>query len=156
MAITKTDCLLLLAELQKSGVDTTQATIKAARSPEISLEVIKFINDNRPLEVQQFYEKLRESYNDKRSKLYKNIVLSDEKEPKEIVITLSSLQLQTLLYSKNCKDPEMFLRNARFDELSAVLYNYSKTYDTIPCVKLLRAVKADLKAFEYISREDFD
>ena len=42
----------------------------------------------------------------------------------------------------------MFLRSARFDEIAAVLYNYSKTYDIIPCIKLLRAVKADLKAFE--------
>ena len=93
MAITRTDCLLLLAELQKSGVDTTQATIKAAKSPDVSVEVVKFINDHRPLEVQLFYEKLRDSYNNKRSKLYKNIVLSDEIEPKDVVITLSSLGL---------------------------------------------------------------
>ena len=48
----------------------------------------------------------------------------------------------------------MFLRNARFLEIEAALFNYSKTFDIVPCIKLLNKVKIDLKAFEYLNRKD--
>ena len=71
MAITTKDCLVLLNSLKTDGVDVSEMTKKAALSKEVSLEVIEFINKNRPFEVSKFYEKLRKSYNDKRSQLYK-------------------------------------------------------------------------------------
>ena len=101
MAITRQDCLILLADIKDKGIDTKDILRKAASSPDVSLEVIDFINKNRPFEVSQFYEKLRKSYNKKSSSLYKNIVKSDEvDEPKDLIITLSSLGLQILLFAK--------------------------------------------------------
>lgn len=122
--------------------------------PEPDIETIKFINDNRELNVRKFYEKLRKSYNQKRSNLYINIVREnrDKVDPKELVITLASLQLQILLFNKTLDDID-FLRNARFDEISKVLLNYYSTRDIIPCQRLLDLVKSDLKVLEEISKE---
>ena len=120
--------------------------------PEPDIETIKFINDNRELNVRKFYEKLRKSYNQKRSNLYINIVREnrDKVDPKELVITLASLQLQILLFNKTLDDID-FLRNARFDEIGKVLLNYYSTKDIIPCQRLLDLVKSDLKVLEEIS-----
>ena len=49
----------------------------------------------------------------------------------------------------------MFLRHMRFDEISLSLLNYYKTNDIIPCMKCLQAIKADLKAFEYMKKQGF-
>ena len=153
MAITKQDCLVLLTSLKNNGVDTTDIFKKAVVQKDVSLEVIDFINKNRPFEVSNFYEKLRKSYNNKKSQLYKQIVKSDEvEEPKDLIITLSSLGLQIALYSKKVDDPQMFLKQARYDELTYCLYQYSKTYDLLPSIKLLRLFKMDLKAFEYLNK----
>ena len=148
MAITKTDCLILLKGLQNKGIDTKDAMVKVVKAADPPFEVIKFINDNRPFEVSNFYDRLKKNNNLRKSTLYKNIVRSDEDEPKNVLTTLSSLNLQILLFAEKCENPTMFLQNARFDEINAVLYNYSKTFDIIPCIELLKAVKADLKAFE--------
>ena len=67
MAITKKDCLVLLTQLKNRGVDVGDMPKKAALSQDVSLEVIDFINKNRPFEVSNFYEKLRKSYNNKKS-----------------------------------------------------------------------------------------
>lgn len=155
MAITKQDCLVLLNDIKESGVDVKEMTKKVVISKEVSLEIIDFINQSRPFEVSQFYEKLRKSYNEKKSTLYKNIVKSDEVEqPKEVLITLSSLGLQILLYAKNLEDSQMFLRQARYEELTCCLYHYSKTFDLLPAIKLLRLFKMDLKAFEYLNKKE--
>ena len=147
MALTKNDCLLLLSELSENGIDTAQATSQLYSQKELPLSVIKFINDNRELDLTKFYTKLRKSYNDKHSKLYYNIVREVE-DTTSVLTTLSSLQLQILLYSKQVTNVEMFLKNARLSEISYVLLNYAKTYDLTPCLKVLRLVKADLKALE--------
>ena len=155
MAITKRDCLVLLGSLKQDGLDVSEMTKKATLSQDVSLEVIDFINKNRPFEVSNFYEKLRKSYNNKKSQLYKQIVKSDEvDEPKDIIITLSSLGLQIMLYAKQVEDPQMFLRQARYQELASCLYKYSVTYDLLPAINLLRLFKMDLKAFEYLNNKD--
>ena len=53
--ITKNDTLLLLTELQESGVDVNSYFTKAIIAPNVSLEVLKFINDQRQLDVAAFY-----------------------------------------------------------------------------------------------------
>ena len=75
--ITKNDTLLLLTELQESGVNVASYFTKAIVAPNVSLEVLKFINDQRQLDVAAFYELLRKNYNSKKSPLYKNIVKED-------------------------------------------------------------------------------
>ena len=150
--ITKTECLNLLFELKDSGVECTEQIKHLIILPEPDIETIKFINDNKELNVRKFYEKLRRSYNHKKSNLYINIVKEQtEVSPKEILCTLASLQLQILLFNKTLDDSS-FLQNARFDEISKVLLNYYNTKDVIPCQKLLELVKSDLKVLEEISK----
>ena len=148
--ITKNDCYLLLGELQDLGFDVTVPTRKVMESKSIPLDVLEFINKNKPLEVLRFYEKLRKNYNSKKSKLYKQIVQVDEKEPKDVLVTLSSLLTQILLYSKDLNDKQLFLKHSRAEEISKVLNNYFKTFDMRLCISLLTLVKADLKALESI------
>lgn len=147
--ITKNDCYLLLSELSDKGLDTSKAIKDLMSSNSPSLEVIKFINDNRQLDLTMFYEKLRKSYNNKKSKLYINIVKEIE-HPNDVLITLTSLLTQIMLFSKNVEDRQMFLRHSRADEITKVLSNYFKDYDLTNCVKLIKMFKIDIKALESI------
>ena len=151
--ITKRDCILLLSELSATGVDVNKMLQKAVSTTGVDIDVIKFINDHRPFDAHLFYEKLPKSYNNKKSNLYKNIVTCDEVDCTDSVLTtLAALNLQILLHVKQIDNANMFLDHVRFEEITEVLLNYSKTYDLVPCVKVLQIIKADLKAFEYVSR----
>ena len=151
--ITKRDCLLLLAELSQKGINTAEIMPKAIKAKDIDIEVIKFINSHRQFEANAFYEKLRKSYNNKKSVLYKNIVKCDEVDCTDsVTTTLAALNLQILLFMNNVEDTKMFLRHTRFEEITQSLLNYSRTYDLVPCIKVLQIIKADLKAFEYINK----
>ena len=145
--ITRNDCYLLLAEINEKGIDTSTQIKSLMSSTSIPLDVIKFINDNRQLDLTNFYEKIRKSYNNKKSKLYINIVKEVE-NPQEVLTTLSSLLTQILLFTKSADDKQMFMRHSRAQEISQVLNNYFKDYNLTNCVKLLRLIKADLKALE--------
>lgn len=149
--ITKNDCLVLLTELNSKGIDTNQAIKDLMRSQDVNIEVIKFINAQRKLEATNFYEKLRKSYNNKKSSLYINIVKEKFDEPKDVLATLASLNLQILLFSKHVEDVPMFLRHMRFEEIQKCFLKYSKDADIIPCQQLLRLFKADLKTLEYVN-----
>jgi len=151
--ITRRDCILLLSELSSRGIDTTDALRTALKSSDIDINVVKFINSYRPFDANLFYEKLRKSYNNKKSNLYKNIVTCDEVDCSDSVLTtLAALNLQILLYMNNVSDARMFLSHTRFEEINQVLLNYSRTFDLVPCIKVLQIIKADLKAFEYVSK----
>ena len=151
--ITKRDCILLLAELSAKGLDTQIMLNKVVKSSDVDMSVIKYINEHRQFEANAFYEKLRKSYNNKKSTLYKNIVTCDEVDCTSTVLTtLSSLMLQIFLYAQQLEDNKLFLRHARAEEITKVLSNYLKTYDLIPCMKMLQLVKADLKAFEMLNK----
>ena len=63
--ITKNDCLLLLSELQDKGLETKPYVMKVLKDNNVNLEVLKFINDNRKLELTEFYNFLRNRYNEK-------------------------------------------------------------------------------------------
>ena len=147
--ISKQDCYLLLADLQNKGIDTTEVLNQIVTTGEITLDVIKFINDNRQLDLTNFYETLRKNYNKKKSSLYINIV-KDIENPTEVLTTLAALNLQILLFSKHLENKQMFYRHARASEITAVLNNYYKTFDITNCIKLLRVIKTDLKALESV------
>lgn len=151
--LTRNDVLILLKELKDNGVDTSSVIMYAVREEIPSIRVLKFINEYRPLDIQLFYEKLRKSYNDKRSKLYINIVREIE-DPNEVLTTLSSLVTQILLFSRTVEDSQMFLKTARLDDITKCLYAYTKTYDILPSIKLLQYIKADLKAFESLKNTE--
>ena len=136
--------------MQASGKETSKLATRLALSEGVPRDILKYINDNRPLEVAQFYEMLRKNYNHKKSNLYKNLVREELSEPIEALITLSALNLQILLYAKKLDDNKMFLKHSRADEITKVLNNYYNTYDLIPCLKMLKLIKSDLKCFENI------
>ena len=149
--ITRRDCLLLLSELSAKGINTDAMMRQALKSQDVDISVIKFINDHRQFDANAFYEKIRKSYNHKKSNLYKNIVTCDEVDCSATVLTtLAALNLQILLFAENVSDTRMFLNHTRFEEINQALLNYSRTFDLVPCIKVLQIVKADLKAFEYI------
>ena len=146
----KNDLILLLTQLQAGGEDVSSQLRAVVSSTEIPLEVVKFINDKRQLDVTGFYEQLRKSYNNKRSSLYINLVREDVKDPNEVLITLSSLNLQILLYAKHLDNPQMFLSHSRAEEITRVLNNYYRTYDLMPVMTLRDLIRSDLKVFESI------
>ena len=151
--ISKSDCILLLGELKKNGVDVEKELLEVVKDTSPSLNIIKFINNQRELDLTRFYNKIRKSYNNKRSNLYINIVKEIE-EPQEVLTTLSAMLTQILLFSKTAQDKQMFLRHSRAEEISYVLTNYFKTYDITNCLKLLRLIKADLKALEFVNKKE--
>lgn len=150
--ITRNDCILLLTDIQNQTGENTQKYIKDLfKSTDIDINILKYINSKRQLELTKFYEKLRKSYNNKKSSLYINIVKETD-DPTDVLTTLSSLNLQILLFAKHLEDKAMFFNHARSQEITLVLNNYFKTYDIQPCLKLLKLIKADLKVCEMIDR----
>ena len=145
----KNDLVLLLTEMEENGAEITDQLKKVVTSATIPMDVLKFINDNRQLDVSSFYERIRKNYNDKKSNLYKNIV-KDIEEPQEVLTTLSAYALQVILYSKHVQSEQLFFKHSRVEEVTRVLNNYYKTYDITSAIKLLKLIKVDLKAFESI------
>ena len=145
------DLILLLTELEERGINGASQQIRQLIGKgEIPLDTLKFINDNRQLDVAQFYEQIRKSYNSKKSSLYINLVREDVKNPTDILTTLASLNLQILLFAKHLENPQMFLSHSRAEEITRVLNNYYRTYDLKPAITLRTLIKADLKSFESI------
>lgn len=149
--ITKNDCLSILVKLEDNGVKNIDAYMrKLLVSREIPLEVLKFISDNRGLEISNFYEMLRKSHNKKKSPLYTNIV-REQTSVKAIVTTLSCLLTQILLYGSKLENQELFYKEARADEITKVLNDYFQTGVVDTCQSLLKLVKSDLLVLEYIA-----
>ena len=149
--ITRSDVVMLLTELKDNGEDVSQDIINLYKSETIPLSILKKINDSRPLDLLNFYEKIRNSYNKKRSKMYINIMRSDENaltDPNITLTTLSALLNQILQF--DCEDKPMFLKHARADEITKVLGIYFNTYNLEPAYKLLSLIKADIKVLEMI------
>lgn len=149
--VTKTDVLNLLNELEEKGENVDGYVKELYSSVYIPENVLTFLNDKRSFDVANFYERIRESYNKKRSDLYVNIVREVE-DVESVLTTLASYNLQVLLYARKLEDKEMFYRNARAEEVTRVLNNYYKTFDLSPCLTVLALVKADIKLFEDIRK----
>jgi hypothetical protein len=147
--IQKTDLVLLLTEMQEQGMDVSVQLRKTLISSNIPLDILKFINDKRQLDVAAFYERMRKNYNLKKSPLYINIVKEID-EPVEVITTLSALALQINLYSKHVENKAMFFKHTRIKEILACLSQYYDDYDITKSLTLIRLIKADLKAFEEI------
>ena len=149
--ISRSDILLLLTDLQNKGIDVKEDINNLYSSSTIPLETLKKINENRPLDLLMFYEKIRESYNKKRSKMYINIMRADENaknDAKTTLTTLSALLNQILQFE--CEDKPMFLKHARADEISRVLSIYFETYNIEPAYELLKLIKADCKVLQMV------
>ena len=150
--VTKQDVLMLLTELEEEGIDCKEYISSLYSKDTNIINVLKFINDQKTLDLINFYEKLRKSYNHKSSKLYKNIVQCDENaevDPNQTLTTLSALLNQILQFKVS--DKPTFLKQSRADEILKTLEIYLKTYDIQPAYKLLTLIKADLVVGEYIN-----
>ena len=149
--ITKNDCLTLLVALEDKGINIDQPMKKLITAKEIPVEVLKFILDNRGVEVASFYEMLRKKHNQKKSPLYHNIV-KEITDIEEILTTLACLLVQVTLYSnKLTSNKEIFLREVRAEEITRVLNNYYSTGDLSQCLALIKLLKTDLVVLEHIS-----
>jgi hypothetical protein len=149
--ITKNDCLSILVKFEDNGLTEAGTYIKKLMlSREPSIDVLKFIAKNRGFEIGNFYEMLRKSHNQKKSPLYTNIV-RDFKEPTDIILTLSCLLTQILLYGKKLENPTSFYKEARSEEITRVLNIYFSTNDLTACAALLKLIKSDLVVMEYIN-----
>ena len=148
--INKNDCLSILVKLEDSGVTEARPYIKklmVTRDP--SVEILKFIAQQRGFEVGRFYEMLRKNHNQKKSPLYTNI-LKDLEDPKEVITTLSCTLTQILLYGNKLENPTLFFREVRAEEISRVLNNFFATGNLDTCITMLRVIKADLLVMEHI------
>ena len=148
--ITKKDVLLLLTEMQNSGIDTKNEIASLFKSNSIPLDVLKFINDRRQLDVTAFYELIRKNGNQNKSKLYKNIMKDDYADSDESLTTLCALLLQINLFASKLEDNAMFLKHVRAADITKVLNGYYTNYDLIPCYQALQAIRADIYALEQI------
>ena len=145
----KTDVLMLLTELQDNGKDVSKYINNLYKTSSIPLDIIKFINDQRQLDVAQFYERLRSNYNHKKSDLYINIVKEID-DLDEILTTLAAYNLQVLLFGRKVENKELFYKASRVEEVTRVLNNYYRNYDIDKCRVVLLLIKADIKLFEEI------
>ena len=119
-------------------------------SKEIPLDVLRFIADNRGIEIINFYEMLRHSYNKKKSPLYKNI-LQEVETPEDTIILLSCLLTQIILYGNKLENKGSFLKEARAEEITRVLNTYFKDNNIGEGLALLKLIKSDLLVLEYIA-----
>lgn len=145
--ISKNDLVLLLTDLEERGIDIGDSIVRLMSSRTIPLDILSLINKNRPMDITNFYERLRKNYNDKRSNLYKNI-MKEVDGTDDVLTTLSSLNLQILLYGKHVDNKNMFLKNARAEEIVDVLKKYYSTYDLSDAMKLMKLIKADIVVLE--------
>ena len=153
MAISSNDCLSLLAELNDDSKQTRDNILYLLKGNEPTIEIISYIISKRQLDITRFYEKIRKSYNQKKSKLYINIVKEID-NPLDVITTLSAMFTQIILFSKDLEDRQQFLSHSRAEEISRVLTNYCRTYDITNAIKLLKLIKADIKCLEYISKNE--
>ena len=149
--INKSDLMTILVSLEDRGIDINQQMKKLLTAKEIPIDTLKFILENRGIEVANFYEMLRKKHNQKKSPLYHNIV-KDITDLEEVITTLACLLVQITLYSKKLtSNKEIFQREVRAEEISRVLNDYytTKTFDS--CLALMKLIKSDLLVLEHIS-----
>lgn len=146
--ITNTDCILLLTEI--ATPEAIKLINEVVKDTKPSIDALKYIQQNRSIEVINFYEYLRKAYNQKHSTIYINIVKEIE-EPQEVLTTLSALLTQILLFGRKIDNKVLFYKHARAEEIGKVLTHYFKTYDITKAIELLKLIKADLVALEYVN-----
>ena len=141
--LNKSDCMSILIKLEDKGVDINAQMKKLILAKDIPIDVLKFIAEKQGLEAVNFYEMLRKSYNNKKSKLYKNIL--DDIKLEDVCIILSSLLLQIALYSSKLTDTkDSFLQEIRANEISEALADFYKSDNVEKCLAVLNAIKKDL------------
>ena len=145
--LNKADCLSILVKLEDSGIEINQIMKKLIVSKDVPLDVLKFIADNRGIEVMNFYEMLRKKHNKDKSPLYINILKCEESN-QDVITTLTCLLTQIVLYSNKLSNKVQFLMEARAEEITRVLNKYFSTGKIDECLALLQLIKTDLLVLE--------
>lgn len=149
--ITKADVLTLLVDIENTkNLSVNNYIEKLLTSDNIPNEVLKFIIDNKDLEIVNFYEMLRIKHNKNKSPLYLNIIRGEESK-QDIITTLSCLLLQIILYSNKLESKTEFLKQARAEEITRVLNEYFNNQNLEGCIKLINLIRADLMILEYLT-----
>ena len=148
--LNKSDCMSILIKLEDKGVDINAQMKKLILAKDIPIDVLKFIAEKQGLEAVNFYEMLRKSYNNKKSKLYKNILVDINLDI--ICVILSIPLLQIALYSSKLTDTKnSFLQEIRANEISDALADFYKSDNVEKCLAVLNAIKTDLLVLEYLN-----
>lgn len=145
--ITKNDCFEIII---KSNIENKKQLILEL-SPLPLIEVIRKVNELRLLDVTNFYKKLRKSYNQKRSKLYKDLVREID-DPNKAAIILTIYLQNAMLYKSEVNGEELFRKSARVPEVLQVLINFFN-YDIIKTVDMLKTIRNDIKCLELFEKE---
>lgn len=148
--INKNDCMSILVKLEDRGLNIDAYMRKLVVSKDIPLDVLKFIAQNRGIEVGNFYEMLRKKHNQSKSPLYTNIV-KEVTDPKESVITLTCLLTQIALYGSKLEDKDAFYKEVRAEEISRVLNGYFQSGRLENVLALIKLIKSDMLVLEYIA-----
>ena len=137
MVITRQELLQLVA-------DNSELLPMVYTQPE---KVLKQCKEDGKLEIFNFYDKCRKSYNQKHSKIYINIVKEVE-DPKKVLTTLSALVTQILLFAETAKSKDIFLKHSRLQEILDTISDYTKTNNLALCILLISSIKQDIKWLE--------
>lgn len=137
MTITRQDLLTLVAD----DADLIRQVYTNAEG------VLKLCKQNNKLEIFNFYDNCRKNYNQKRSKIYINIV-KEVSEPKKVLTTLSALITQILLFAEHSENRDMFIRQARLSEILDAINTYVSTQDLTQGIKLISSIRQDVKDLE--------
>lgn len=111
------------------------------------VDVVKELKENGKLEIFTFYDKLRHAYNDKKSKVYINI-MKEVEDPKKVLTTLSALVTQILLFSEKSTNREIFLNHSKLSDILKALQSYSTTQNVDDGIGIIKEIKQDIKQVE--------
>lgn len=148
--INRIDCYQVLFELKKNGVDVEAQLKMLSTSPTVPSSVIKFINENRPMYIREFYETLRKKGNDKCSKLYKNIVKEKQEDALEAVKTLTSLLTHLMIEAQKIdqRDITSFYTQARASQISTAIQQYFTQGEIQKVFEEIKRIREDIKILE--------
>lgn len=156
------DCLDFLTNKKNQATNSTEINylnklIKALLlDNKLTEELLSYMIKEQGLEVRNFYEYLRKQYNNRRSKLYKNLVREDflDQNVSEKVIVLTSLLQQITLHCKHLdskRAQDSFLKQSRADEILESLHSYFSAGNEEYINQVLKLIQIDLKVIEMMA-----
>lgn len=147
--LNKQECYKILLDLRSQGVNVNRQIGLLAGAPTVPNEVIKFINENRALNVTEFYKVLRKKSNSTKNKLYKELV-AETQQPIDKVKALSSFITQGIIAGEKL-DPmerENFFEALRLADCAQALMKYFTNSEIQPILETVLLIKNDIKILE--------
>jgi hypothetical protein len=144
MLTSRHECLCILNELEKQGIDITE-DIKLAVANKVPKSVVSVLRERKD-PVVQFYLTL----NNKAHKIIKEILTCDGKPINNYIKIATSIITQSAITLEHCFVDDMdgqnaFIKNMGLENLSRGLYEYFSTGDYTLLVNSVQANKEDVK-----------